>query len=152
MSETPSLKMEDEVYAGGAGRFRRDGQHGAVTQGCRQRRLEAACSIGVHGGRGDGWRFGVAQLAVADSPEHSRSEVRIRMRAAQIVLRDALHSLEALHQCDDHLRHVAHDPARWNTCPRNYTSSTPAHSAWLASVHACRMPIPRPAVTLAAAV
>ena len=56
-----------------------------------------------------------------------------------------------LGQINCHLRHLDHDRTRSNTRPRNQKFSTPAHRAWSASVHACRIAVPHPAPAVTAA-
>lgn len=87
---------------------------------------------------GDGRMVGLAEPAVADGPVPCRADIGV-CAALRIALGNTMEALEAFGQADRSRWHFYHGRTRSNTRPKNQKFSTPAHSAWSASVQAAWM-------------
>lgn len=126
--QPPRPEVEGEIDDGSESPLWFSCQHRAVAQRRCQRRLQIARQIDLSLCLRDRWVLGITEMAVADRPEASGTDVG-NGGDLDSALHPAFESLEALRQIDGGLRHRHHGRTRSNTRPRNQKFSTPAHSA-----------------------
>src|SRR5690606_18103301 len=128
-------EVEGEVHDGREPVLGLGGEYRTVAQ----RGIECGAQVLAQEGLalffGDGRMVELAEPAVADSPVAGWADVRV-CAALRIGLGHPVEALEALGQFDGRLRDRNHARIRSKTRPRNQKLSTPAHSAWSASVQA----------------